>query len=281
MVVHASAAEGKSPYGPELLLGLGVDDAVAVAGADDDGALTASRGGGVTPLRKQPVLPRTPDLCVRVHIDGDDRVEVDSHAASNSSGNDVMSASTAVGARSGARASSADEIPVNTSAVGLPRRLAIAISRSRSSPTTAVCWGRAPSTRHISRSATDEGLPSVIARAPVVCLMPAMTGRRAAVDGEGACSRGREQRSAGPDRIAGCTQSRVAEIVVPAHEHDVGHARSDAFDHLDPALAQRRGDSLAAKHEHRPARVLPLDPAGRHDSGIHVLLVAEVEAERA
>jgi hypothetical protein len=42
MVVHASAAEGKSPYGPELLLGLGVDDGVPVAGADDDGALTAS-----------------------------------------------------------------------------------------------------------------------------------------------------------------------------------------------------------------------------------------------
>lgn len=41
MVLHASAAVGKSPYGPEDLLGLGVALAEAVAGADD-GALAAS-----------------------------------------------------------------------------------------------------------------------------------------------------------------------------------------------------------------------------------------------
>ena len=73
--------------------------------------------------------------------------------------------------------------------------------------------GVVPSTRHISRSATGDGLPSVVARAPVVCLIPATTAP--------------DQPGAGPPLTEKTRAVDVASSGAPAHT-DSHAARSAA-----------------------------------------------------
>ena len=69
----------------------------------------------------------------------------------------------------------ASRFPSGRGRLGAPARRAIAISSSRSSPTTSVRRGVVPSARHASRSAAGDGLPRVTALTPVVWRIPAAT----------------------------------------------------------------------------------------------------------